>query len=80
MRDNLCGVLSGSERSFARKNDLDFSELAGLRIDLDRPRMLLHDDVVSDGQAEASTLASRLCCEEGVGRRNRRKSALGQRV
>src|SRR5262249_10302554 len=28
--------------------------------------MLLHDDVVSDGQAKASTLASRFCCEEGI--------------
>src|SRR5215471_9757467 len=28
--------------------------------------MLLHDDVVSDGQAEASTLTSRLCREEGI--------------
>ena len=28
--------------------------------------MLLHDDVVSDGQAKASTLAGRLCREEGI--------------
>src|SRR6516164_3533717 len=28
--------------------------------------MLLHDDVVSDGQAKASTLAGRFCCEEGI--------------
>ena len=28
--------------------------------------MLLDDDVVSDGQAKASTLASRFCCEEGI--------------
>ena len=66
MRDNLCGVPSGSERSFAWKNNPDFGELAGLRIDLDRPRMLLDDDVVSDGQAKASTLASRFCRKEGI--------------
>jgi hypothetical protein len=28
--------------------------------------MLLHDDVVSDGQAKASALASRFCREEGI--------------
>src|SRR5262245_52303565 len=28
--------------------------------------MLLYDDVVSDGQAKASTLASRFCREEGI--------------
>ena len=28
--------------------------------------MLLHDDVVGDGQAKASTLASGFCREEGV--------------
>ena len=28
--------------------------------------MLLHDDVVSDGQAKASALASGLCREEGI--------------
>ena len=31
-----------------------------------RTRMLLHDDVLSDGQAKASTLASRFCCEERI--------------
>ena len=57
MRPVYSGVLSGSERRFARKNNPDFGELARLRIDLYGPRMLLHDDVVSDGQAEASALA-----------------------
>src|SRR6516162_4793926 len=28
--------------------------------------MLLHDDVVSDGQAKASALASGFCCEERI--------------
>src|SRR5262249_8395954 len=54
------------EGGCARKNNPDFGELAGLRIDLYRPRMLLHDDVVSDGQAKASALASRFCCEERI--------------
>ena len=57
---------SSRKRCFARKNNPDFGELAGPRIDLYRPRMLLHDDVVSDGQAKASALASRFCCEEGI--------------
>src|SRR5215472_11389218 len=60
------GVLSGSERRFARKNNPDFGVLAGLRINLDSSRMLLHDDVVSGGQAKASTLASGFCCEEWI--------------
>ena len=47
-------------RCRARKNNLDFGELAGLRIDLYRPRMLLHDDVVSDGQAKASAFSGGL--------------------
>ena len=38
--------------------------LTGLRIDLNRPRMLLYDDVVSDGQAKASTLTSRFVALE----------------
>ena len=28
--------------------------------------MLLHDDIVSDGQAEANALPSRFCREEGI--------------
>src|SRR5262249_46654809 len=59
-------LIVSSSNCFARKNNPDFGELAGSRIDLDRPRMLLHDDVVSDGQAKASSLASRFCCEERV--------------
>src|SRR5262249_20522589 len=33
---------------------------------LDRPRMLLDDDVVSDGQAKAGALSSGFCREERV--------------
>ena len=54
------------KRRCARQNDSDLGELAGLRIDLYRPGMLLHDDVVSDGQAKASALSSGLCREEGI--------------
>ena len=39
----------GDEGGRARKNNLDIGELARLGVNLDRPRMLLHDDVVSDG-------------------------------
>ena len=34
-----------------RQHDPKFGELTELRIDLNRPAMLLHDDVVTDGQA-----------------------------
>src|SRR5262245_31005641 len=57
---------SNRERCFARKNNPDFGVLAGLRVNLYRPRMLLHDDVVSDGQAKTSALSSRFCREEGI--------------
>src|SRR5262245_45134662 len=66
MRPIYSSVLSGSERRFARKNNPDFGELAGVRIDLDRPRMLLHDDVVSDGEAKASALSGGFGREEGI--------------
>ena len=56
----------GDERGRARKNNFDFGELAGLRIDLYRPCMLLHDDVVSDGEAKASAFPGRLGREEGI--------------
>ena len=39
------------QRSRAGQDDPDFGEITGLCIDLDRPTMLLHDDVVADGQA-----------------------------
>ena len=40
------------EHSRARKDNLDFSELAGLGIDLNRPAMLLDNDVVADREAK----------------------------
>ena len=30
------------------------------------PRVLLHNDVVSDGQTKAGALSSRFCCEERI--------------
>src|SRR6201981_1257776 len=59
-------LLSVRESWRTRQNNSYFGELAGLRIDLYRPRMLLHDDVVSDGQAKAGALSSGLCREEGI--------------
>jgi len=46
--------------------DFEFREFAGLGIDLYRPRMLLYDDVVGDGQAKARALSSGFCREEGI--------------
>ena len=45
---------------YARQNDPDFSELSGLRIDLNRSVMLLRDDVVTDGEAEPGAFPGRL--------------------
>ena len=40
------------ECSCARQNDFKFGELTGLRIDVDRPAMLLDNDVVTDDDPE----------------------------
>ena len=50
----------------ARQDDPKLGELAGLRIDLYRPAMLLDDDVVTNGQAEPSAFTGRFCREERV--------------
>src|SRR5262249_491505 len=50
----------------ARQNDPDFGELAGLGVDLDRAAMLLHDDVVTDGQPKSGAFSRGFRCEEGV--------------
>src|SRR5215469_10110907 len=64
------GSRSGSapcdERSRARQDNANLGVPAGLAIDLYKPRMLLDDDVVSDGQTKASTLSGGLCGEEGI--------------
>ncbi len=57
-----------NEQVHARSPDLiregednpKFGELAGLRIDLYRPTMLLDDDVVTDGQAQPSPFTGSL--------------------
>src|SRR6516162_9412555 len=59
-------LLSVRESWRTRQNNSYFGELAGLGVDLYRPRMLLHDDVVSDGQAKASALSSGFCREERI--------------
>ena len=56
----------GKEHSRPRQNDPDFRELARLRIDLNRPAMLLDDDVVTDGQAKPSAFSGGLGREERV--------------
>src|SRR5262249_52969016 len=43
-----------------------FRELARPRINLERPAMLLDDDIVADGKAKAGALPGRLGCEERV--------------
>ena len=53
-------------RTRARENDPKFGELAGLRIDLYRPAMLLDDDVVTNGQAEPGPFTGRLGRKERV--------------
>jgi len=51
-----------------RQNNSYFGKLAGPRIDLYRSRMLLHDDVVTDRQAKASSLSGWFGREEGIKR------------
>ena len=46
--------------SDARQDGPDFGELPRLRIDLNRPAMLLDDDVVANGQAKTGAFSSSL--------------------
>src|SRR3974390_1656429 len=50
--------------SRARQNDPKLGEFAGLCVNLDRPRMLLHDDVVTDGEAKPRAFSGRFSGEE----------------
>ena len=59
-------VASASKRRRARQNDPKFGELTGLRIDLNRPAMLLDDDVVTNGKAQPSPFTGRLGRKERV--------------
>ena len=54
------------QRGYARQNDPDFGELAGLRIDLDRAAMLLDDDVVTDREAKPGAFSRWFCREERI--------------
>jgi hypothetical protein len=49
-----------------RQNNSYSGELAGPRIHLYLSRMLLHDDVMSDGQAEAGPLSGGFGREKGI--------------
>ena len=55
----------GKEHRRPRQNNFDLCELAGLRIDLNRPAMLLDDDVVTDGEAKPGAFSG------GLGRKER---------
>src|ERR1700745_2752302 len=59
-------LLSVKESWRTRQNNSYFGELAGPRIHLYRSRMLLHDDVMSDGQAEAGPLSGGFGREKGI--------------
>ena len=50
----------------ARKNDPEFGEFAGPGIDLDRSAVLLDDNVVTQGEAQASPFARRFRRKEGI--------------
>ena len=54
------------EHASTRQNYPDFGELAGLRVHLNRPAMLLDDDVVADGEAKSGAFAGGLGCKERI--------------
>src|SRR5215471_13580482 len=58
--------LTSDEYSDARQDNPDFGELAWLRINLDRAAMLLDDNVVTDGEAEAGPFSCGFRGEERV--------------
>ncbi len=69
--NRVCGYFRASlylrERSAgARKNDPEFGELAGPRVDLDRSAVLLHDNVVTEGKPKPCPLAGRLGREKRI--------------
>src|SRR5262249_1103390 len=53
-------------RRRARKDNSDLGELAGMGIDVYRTRMLLDNNVVTNGQAKTCSLSRRLRREEGI--------------
>src|SRR5215475_11796312 len=58
--------ISARECGSTRQNNPDLSILAELAVDFNKPGMLLDNDVVTDGQAEASTLSGWFSREEGI--------------
>jgi hypothetical protein len=50
----------------ARQDNPEFGELAGVGVDLNRPAMLLDDDVVTNGQAQPSPFTGGLCRKERI--------------
>ena len=56
----------GKEHSRPRQSDFNFGELAGLGIDLNRPTMLLDNDVVTDGEPKPRALSGRFRREEWI--------------
>ena len=63
---HACPPDLGERCGAARQHDAELGELAGLRLDLDRAGMLLHDDVVAERQAKPGAFAGRLGREEGI--------------
>src|SRR5262249_40000874 len=49
-----------------RQHDFKFGELTGLRIDVDRPAMLLDDDIVTNRQAQARAFSGWFSREKGI--------------
>src|SRR5262252_6073249 len=58
--------ISARECRRTRQNNADLSEFAGLRFDLDSPRMLLDNNVVTDREAEPGAFPGGLGREEGI--------------
>src|SRR5262245_5359759 len=54
------------QRSCARQSHPDFGELARLSVHLDGAAMLLHNDVVTNGEPKSSSFSGRFGCEERV--------------
>ena len=52
--------------SRTRQDDPDFGELPRLRVDLNRPAMLLDDDVMADGETKPCPFSGRLGREERI--------------
>ena len=65
-RLTLCLPILPSDAAPRGSTILNSVNSPGLRVDLDRAGMLLHDDVVAERQAEAGPFAGRLGREERI--------------